>query len=115
MTQGGGSLLASSLLCRGVEIRFYGRPQKRPQARRREEVCKMREKVNKKERTGLGIQNPGRSCVRADTGLARIPKVCIHGFECSHCGFDQWIEEMEGRVLSVQDFSIERNLLAEAA
>ena len=75
----------------------------------------MREKMNKKERTELGIQNPGCSCVRAETGLARIPKVCIHGFECSHCAFDQWIEEMEGRVLSVQDFSTERDLLAEAA
>ena len=75
----------------------------------------MREKMNKKERTELAIQSPGRSCVRAETGLARIPKVCIHGFECSHCAFDQWTEEMEGRVLSVQDFSTERDLLAEAA
>ena len=75
----------------------------------------MRERMTKKEGMSLGIQSPGRSCVRAETGLARIPKVCIHGFECSHCAFDQWIEEMEGRVLSVQDFSIERDLLAHAA
>jgi hypothetical protein len=75
----------------------------------------MREKVNKKERAGLGIQSPGRSCVRTETGVTRIPKVCIHGFECSHCAFDQWIEEMEGRRLSVQDFSTQRDLLAKAA
>jgi hypothetical protein len=75
----------------------------------------MRERMTKKEGMRLAIQSPGRSCVRAETGFARIPKVCIHGFECSHCAFDQWIEEMEGRVLSVQDFSIQRDLLAEAA
>jgi len=75
----------------------------------------MRERMTKKEGIRLAIQGPGRSCVRAESGLARIPKVCIHRFECSHCAFDQWIEEMEGRVLSVQDLSIERDLLAEAA
>ena len=75
----------------------------------------MREKMNKKERTELGIQNPGCSCVRAETGLARIPKVCIHGFECSHCAFDQWIEEMEGREFFVEDLSIEKEVLAAAA
>jgi hypothetical protein len=75
----------------------------------------MRERMNKKERTGLGIQNPGRSCVRAETALTRIPKICIHDYECRHCAFDQWIEEMEGRVLSVPDESVEKGLLAEAA
>ena len=74
----------------------------------------MREWMTKKEGMRLAIQSPGRSCVRAEAGLTRIPKVCIHGFECWHCAFDQWIEEMEGRVLSVQDFSIERDFLAEA-
>lgn len=75
----------------------------------------MREKMNRKETTRLGIQNPGRFCVRAETGLARIPKICIHDYECRHCAFDQWMEEMEGRVLSVTDDSIEKGLLAEAA
>jgi hypothetical protein len=79
------------------------------------EVSKMRERVNKKEKTRLGIQNPGRSCVRAETDLTRIPKICIHDYECRHCAFDQWMEEMEGRALSVPGYSIEKDLLAEAA
>jgi hypothetical protein len=75
----------------------------------------MREKMNKKERTGLGIQNPGRSCVRAEKGLTRIPKICIHGYECWHCAFDQWIEEMEEiRVLPGLS-GVERNFVARAA
>jgi hypothetical protein len=75
----------------------------------------MRERMNKKERTRLANQNRGRSCVRAEAGLARIPKICIHGFECSHCAFDQWIEEMERGGLCVEDLRAEKNLLAQAA
>ena len=75
----------------------------------------MRERMTKKEGTRLAIQSPGRSCVLAETGLERIPKVCIHGFECSHCAFDQWIEEMETREFFVEALSVEKDLLAEAA
>jgi hypothetical protein len=75
----------------------------------------MRERMNKKERTRLANQNPGRSCLRVEPGLARIPKICIHGFECSHCAFDQWIEEMEQGEFCVEDLRVEKNLLAEAA
>ena len=75
----------------------------------------MRERMTKKEGMKLGVQDPGRSCMRAETGLAGIPKVCIHGFECSHCAFDQWIEQMEGREFCVEDLSIEKDLLAQAA
>jgi hypothetical protein len=75
----------------------------------------MRERMNKKEETRLANQNLGRSCVRAETGLAGIPKICIHGFECSHCAFDQWIEEMERVEFCVEDLRAEKNLLAEAA
>lgn len=75
----------------------------------------MRERMTKREGIRLAIQSTGRSCVRAEMGLARIPKVCIHGFECSHCAFDQWIEEMERGGLCVEDLRVEKNLLAEAA
>jgi hypothetical protein len=75
----------------------------------------MRKRMDKKRGSDLGIQNPGRPCVRAETDLTRIPKICIHHYECRHCAFDQWMEEMEGRVLSVPDDSIEKDLLAEAA
>jgi hypothetical protein len=71
--------------------------------------------MNKKEGTGFGIQSPGRSCVRAETGLTRIPKICIHGYECWHCPFSQWLEEMEKGQASTGDFRDARDFLAEAA
>jgi hypothetical protein len=24
-----------------------------------------------------------------------IPKICTRGYECWHCSFDQWLDEME--------------------
>jgi hypothetical protein len=24
-----------------------------------------------------------------------IPKICMRGYECWHCSFDQWLDEME--------------------
>jgi hypothetical protein len=81
----------------------------------REEVTKMRESVTKKEGMRLGIQNPSRSCVRAETGLTRIPKICIHDYECWHCAFSQWLEEIEKSQARIEDFKDERDFLAEAA
>ena len=75
----------------------------------------MRERMTKKKAMRSANQNPGRACVRAATDLARIPKICIHGFECSHCAFDQWIEEMERGGFCAEDLRVEKNLLAEAA
>ncbi|MGD8227870.1 MAG: hypothetical protein PVI20_08830 [Desulfobacteraceae bacterium] len=75
----------------------------------------MRKRMTKKERMRSANHSPSRSCVRAETGLARIPKICIHGFECSHCAFDQWIEEMEREAFCGEDLRVEKNLLAEAA
>lgn len=43
------------------------------------------------------IQMPDHSCIRVENGPTAIPKICIFGFECWHCAFDQWIEEMEER------------------
>ena len=41
----------------------------------------------------LEIPKTGEGCIhRGRTGL---PKICTWGYECWHCAFDQWIEEIE--------------------
>ncbi len=75
----------------------------------------MRDRMTKREGIKLDIQNPSRSCVRVESGLTRIPKICIHDYKCRHCAFDQWIEEMEVRALSLADFGLEKDFLAKAA
>lgn len=75
----------------------------------------MRARMNRKEGTRVGIENPGRSCVRVETGLTRIPKICIHGYECWHCAFSQWLEEMEKSQASTGASDDARDFLARAA
>ena len=40
-------------------------------------------------------QLPSPACLHVANGRIQIPKICIRGYECLHCVFDQWIEEME--------------------
>ena len=36
-----------------------------------------------------------RCCRHFLEGTTDIPKQCLHNHECRHCGFDQWLEEIE--------------------
>jgi hypothetical protein len=36
----------------------------------------------------------GNECYYANTDRTKIPKICIRDFECWHCGFYQWLEEV---------------------
>lgn len=92
--------MASSLLYKQAEVRF-------------EEVAKMTKKMTKAKETRLGI--PCRSCVHAENGRAGIPKICIRDYECWHCAFDQWIEEMEERRVLPGLSAVEGNFVAIAA
>jgi hypothetical protein len=78
-----------------------------------EEVAKMTKKMTKVKEIGLGI--PCRSCVHAENVPAGIPKICIRDYECWHCAFDQWIEEMEERPVLPGLSAVERNFVARAA
>ena len=75
----------------------------------------MRERMTKQERMGLGIHNPGRSCVHAESGSKGIPKICIHGYECWHCAFNQWLEVMEEKKRGPRNWNTNRDLIAKAA
>ncbi len=37
----------------------------------------------------------GNGCCHANTHRTKIPKICIRDFECWHCAFYQWLEEVE--------------------
>ena len=43
---------------------------------------------------GFGIYWSDRICLHAAQGTVSNLKICIHNFECWHCAFDQWIEEV---------------------
>ena len=62
-----------------------------------------------------GIQIPDRSCLHVENGRTAIPKICIHGYECRHCAFDQWIEDMPEEQEAMESFNKERDFLARAA
>lgn len=36
-----------------------------------------------------------RPCRHVLTGRVEPPKICPNNYECSHCGFDQWLEETD--------------------
>ena len=94
------ALLAFSLLYKKAEERF-------------EEVAKMMKKMTKAKEKRLGISC--RACVHAENGQAGIPKICIRDYECWHCAFDQWIEEMEEISVLPGLSGVERNFVARAA
>lgn len=36
-----------------------------------------------------------RLCFHNITGHTIVPKICILNYECSHCAFDQWLDNLE--------------------
>ena len=92
--------MASRLLYKQAELRF-------------EEVAKMTKKMTRAKETRVGI--PCRSCIHVEKGRAGIPKICIRDYECWHCAFDQWIEEMEERRVLPGLSGLERAFVARAA
>ena len=41
-----------------------------------------------------GISDLYRVCFHPEQGTISIPKICINGYECGHCAFDQWLDEV---------------------
>ena len=68
------------------------------------------------EGTGQGVQiSYHLFCVHTENGSTAIPKICTRNYECSHCAFDQWLDEMEVRYGSGKNEKFFRDELAEAA
>jgi hypothetical protein len=54
-------------------------------------------------------------CLQAESGRTEIPKICTRNYECRHCAFDQWLDEMEERDISRENRRFFIKELAKAA
>jgi len=59
------------------------------------------------------IRNP--VCLHVERGRIQTPKICIRDYECWHCGFDQWLEEIEMMQTKDENSKVASTFLAEAA
>ncbi len=75
----------------------------------------MRKTMIKTQGMRPGFEIPYRPCLHVQKGRTMIAKTCIHGYECWHCAFDQWIEEMEEGQKIREGFKSPRDTLARAA
>ena len=63
----------------------------------------------------LGCHNTFRLCLHTGSGRIQIAKTCIHDYQCWHCAFDQWLDEMEERQMAGDGSKMSKNRLARAA
>jgi len=63
----------------------------------------------------LGCHNTFRLCLHTGSGRIQIAKTCIHDYQCWHCAFDQWLDEMEERQKAGDGSKMSKNSLARAA
>jgi hypothetical protein len=75
----------------------------------------MRKATIRTEGMGPGVQTPFHLCLHTVCGRIRTVKTCIHDYQCWHCAFDQWLDEMEVGAESQGDLDISKNLPAIAA
>ncbi|MFC1534447.1 hypothetical protein ACFL7M_13900 [Thermodesulfobacteriota bacterium] len=54
----------------------------------------MKEGIVRAQEMRSGHSGLYRVCLHAEQGTILIPKICIRNYECGHCSFDQWIDEM---------------------
>ncbi len=60
----------------------------------------MRNEMTNTQVVKPGVQIPyPLFCRHMENGETGIPKTCTRAYECWHCNFDQWLEEMEERRL----------------
>lgn len=63
----------------------------------------------------LGRDNPFRLCLHTDSGHIRTAKTCIYNYQCWHCPFDQWLDEMEERKMAGDGTKMSESRLSMAA
>ncbi len=62
-----------------------------------------------------GYQTRYPVCLHVEKGRIQTPKICIRDYECWHCGFDQWLEEMETSRTKDESLKVAGTILAKAA
>ena len=75
----------------------------------------MKRTLNPTEEKKLERHHPSPLCIHTDSGRIQIVKTCIHGYQCGHCAFDQWLDEMEDRYHTVSDGTMSKIDLPKAA
>ncbi len=55
-----------------------------------------------------------RLCLHNITGNTIAPKICLLNYECSHCAFDQWLDNLEGVGIK-REKGVLRDVLLKAA
>jgi hypothetical protein len=80
-----------------------------------EEVIRVRKCMKKPKKRAIEPGTPHALCLHVENGNIPIAKFCINDFQCRHCAFDQWLEAMEERRKGRNDFSLTRDILADAA
>ena len=75
----------------------------------------MRKRMAETKKRMIGPGTPHALCLHVENGKTSIAKFCINDYQCWHCAFDQWIEAMEERQESGNDFSLAGDILAKAA
>jgi hypothetical protein len=55
-----------------------------------------------------------RLCLHNTAGHTIVPKICILNYECSHCAFDQWLDNLERLEINIEK-SVLRDVLPIAA
>jgi hypothetical protein len=54
-------------------------------------------------------------CLHTESGRTGIISSCIHGYQCRHCAFDQWLDEVQDCMLAGKDKRISEDFLTEAS
>ena len=55
-----------------------------------------------------------RLCLHNTAGHTIAPKICILNYECSHCAFDQWLDNLERAEIN-REKGVLRDVLLKAA
>jgi hypothetical protein len=62
-----------------------------------------------------GVHNPFRLCLHTSNGRTQIAKICISGYNCQHCAFEQWLDAMEERQVAENGSKMSKNTFDRAA
>ena len=75
----------------------------------------MKRSMIRTERLAIARHNSSHLCLHEDSKRIRTAKTCVYNYQCGHCPFDQWLDEMEEREEIVEDSKKTENRLASAA
>ena len=75
----------------------------------------MKRSMSRTEGLALARHNSSHLCLHADSKRIRTAKTCVYNYQCGHCPFDQWLDEMEEGQEVGEDSKKTKNSLARAA